>query len=374
MYIAFIEKSLELLKTVGSNNFIIPYAVTNQNYGSVLRKNLVEKHFISEIVDTSEYFVFDTAVVKNVILNIQKSKNKGVTKIKVVKSENDFKDGKFNLTVINQNIFLGLKNYRFETKDISKLLDLKIKIHSNSIRLEQICLIAYGARLNHKSEKIGKEKYIYQDYKPNLKPFTEGKNIERYIYTHNSWLDYQPDIHYNSMFSELFENEKIFFINVVKDRLRFAYDNQNYYNSHTVINAVKWNLLKNASHVTVKRNITKEKIEVSSNYKYLFLTGILNSNLINWYFVNFLSESLHFYPDDAKELPIKDVSILDQQPFVKIVEQILKFKKTGLETLILDQQIDIMVYKLYDLTYDEVTIIESDFKLTKQEYDEFTIQ
>ncbi|SHH07566.1 Eco57I restriction-modification methylase [Flavobacterium fluvii] len=222
LYIAFIEQSLNLLKVNGLNNFIIPYAVTNQNYGSILRKNLVDKYFISEIVDTSEYMVFDTAIVKNVILNIQNCKNRQATKIKIVKSENDFKEGKFNLKVINQNVFLGLKNYRFETKDISKLLDLKSKIHENSIRLEQICLIAYGARLNHKTEKIGKENYIYQDFKPKYKPFTEGKNIERFIFTHNAWLDYQSDIHYNSMFPELFENEKIFFINVVKDRLRFT--------------------------------------------------------------------------------------------------------------------------------------------------------
>lgn len=373
LYIAFIEKSLDLLKENGLNNFIIPYAVTNQNYGSILRKNLIEKYFIYEIVDTSEYMVFDTAMVKNVILNIQKTKNKEVTKIKIVKSGNDFKEGKFNLTVLNQNIFLGLKDYRFETKDISKLLNIKIKLYANSFRLEDICLIAYGARLNHKTEKIGKENYIYKDFKHNYKPFTEGKNIERFSFVHNSWLDYQPDIHYNSMFPELFENEKIFFINVVKDRLRFAFDNQKYYNSHTVINAVKWNLLNNASHITVRRNITKEKIEVSSNYNYLFLTGILNSNLINWYFVYFLSESLHFYPDDAKKLPIKKISLLNQEPFIKIVGQIIEYKKTGIETLALEQQIDLMVYKLYELSYDEVLIVEPEFSINAVDYENFKL-
>lgn len=35
------------------------------------------------------------------------------------------------------------------------------------------------------------------------------------------------------------------------------------------------------------------------------------------------------------------------------------------------RQIDIMVYKLYELTYDEVKIVEPQFALTKEEYDNY---
>lgn len=50
-----------------------------------------------------------------------------------------------------------------------------------------------------------------------------------------------------------------------------------------------------------------------------------------------------------------------QQPFILIVDQILSLKKAGKDTTYLENQIDIMVYKLYGLTYDEVKIIDPGF-------------
>ncbi len=360
IYIAFIEKTMYLLKQNGVFSYIIPYSFTNQNYGSLSRKMLIDKYFVREILDTSEYYVFETAIVKNVILSVVNCKNKETTSIRIAKSETNFFDNSFIVKNINQNLFLGLKDYRFETKDITSSLNLKSKIWKDSLRLDEICLIAYGARINHKTENIGKENYIHQNFNKGFKPFIEGKNIDRYSYTQFGWLDYKPDEHYNSMFTELFENEKIFFINVVKDRLRFAFDKQNFYNSHTVINCVKWDLLKKATHVSVRRNLTKEKIQRAIEFNYLFLLGILNSNIINWYFLNFLSESLHFYPDDAKELPIPNIVSTYQEPFITIVDKILSSKAANskADTSVLEKQLDEMVYKLYELTDDEIAIIE----------------
>jgi hypothetical protein len=293
-------------------------------------------------------------------LSIQKSKNKEHTIIKIAKSERNFQQNDFEIITLNQNTFLNLKDYRFETKDISNSLFLKKKILTNTIKLNEICLIAYGARLNHKSKKIGKESYIFSEFKKGYKPFTEGKNINRFIFSQYGWLNYQSNEHYNPMFTELFENEKIMFINVVTDKLRFAFDKKHYYNSHTVVNCVKWNLLQKANHSTVKRNISKTRITNGKNFDYKFLLGILNSNLINWYFMNFLSESLHFFPNDAKELPIPVIEKYEQQPLIDLVNQILSAKKTNpkTDTTELEKEIDHLVYKLYSLTDDEIKIIE----------------
>jgi len=360
IYIAFLEKSLNLIKENGIYLFIIPYAFTNQNYGSLMRKLLVDKYFVKEILDTSEYYVFENAVVKNIILSIIKTVNHENTTIKIAKSDQDFQQNDFQISTLNQNTFLDLKDYRFETKDISNSLLLKNRILKNTIRLDEICLIAYGARLNHKTEKIGKENYIFSEFKESYKPFTEGKNIDRFSFSQYGWLNYQPEEHYNSMFPELFENEKIMFINVVKDKLRFAFDDQNYYNSHTVINCVKWNLLQNANHSTAKRNLSKIKINNGNDFDYKFLLGVLNSRLINWYFVNFLSESLHFYPDDAKELPIPIAEKTEQQPIINLVNQILSAKQENpaADTAALERKIDRLVYGLYGLTEGEVGIID----------------
>jgi len=48
-------------------------------------------------------------------------------------------------------------------------------------------------------------------------------------------------------------------------------------------------------------------------------------------------------------------------------------KKENLDTTDIETQIDLMVYKLYELTYDEVLVVEPEFGLSAQEYDEFAM-
>jgi hypothetical protein len=68
-----------------------------------------------------------------------------------------------------------------------------------------------------------------------------------------------------------------------------------------------------------------------------------------------------------KEIPIKDISQDAQKPFIKLVDQILSItkdedylqnsdKKAKVKKL--ENEIDQLVYKLYDLTPDEIKIVE----------------
>lgn len=376
IYVAFIEKTLELLQNNGINTFIIPYAFTNQNYAEQSREMLINKYSVVEIVDTSNYYVFDSASVKNVILRIKKAKDGIYTKIKIADSPECFVNNKFKINLIETRKFSLLKNCRLETKEFDKLLELKSKIEKKSISLENICLIAYGVRVNHKNDTNRPKSFYVHDYESkNFKLFVEGKNIERYYYSQAGWLNYCPSEHYNSMFPELFENEKIMFINVVSGRLRFTYDNKKAYNSHTVINCVKIDSITTVKHISAKRSIENGDLELSKKYNMKFILGILNSNLINWYFIQFQSEGMHFYPDDAKNLPIIKVSIENQSKIIILVDEILKNKnKLNSDTLILEHQIDELVFKLYNLTYKEVLVVCPDFWLSEEEYERVKIE
>jgi type I restriction-modification system DNA methylase subunit len=382
IYIAFIEKSLSLAKKKGVVSFIIPYAFTNQKYGEIARQLLINNAFIKEIIDTSNYFVFNQANVKNIILTYENIEIEDQeTSIKCITSEMNFIKEEFQLFKIEQKQFLKFKDSRFETKPIGNFESLKNKLLRETIALGEICLIAYGARLNHKTKKIGKEAYLFKDYTKNYKPFTEGKNIQQYSFTQNGWLNYKPEEHYNSMFPELFESEKIMFINVVKDKLRFAYDNKGFYNSHTVINCVRLDKLITASHITARKAVQGINIDVCKSFDYLYLLGILNSKLINWYFITYLSEGLHFYPSDAQKLPIKNLfgsknEIKESsKEILKVVKQLLVLKEeiqsTNLSSRIEQLQIHILhceekinkiVYELYNLTQEEIKIIEETIK------------
>ena len=161
------------------------------------------------------------------------------------------------------------------------------------------------------------------------------------------------------MFPELFENEKLMFINVVSKGLRFAYDNDGYYNSHTVVNCVNISKLTKVPHPTAKKAIKEGNVILAKNYSTKFVLGLINSKLINWYFMQFQSEGLHCYPDDAKQFPIIKASPEQQQPIIDLVNQILEKKSVNpnANTSALEQKIDELVYQLYNLTPEEIAVI-----------------
>ena len=361
IYIAFLEKSISILNAKGIMGFILPFAFTTQKYGEKLRQILIENHNIREIVDASSYRIFENAVVYNIILIVGKYKGQDQTKVLLHHSNADFDTRGGKEFLINQHAFAGLKDSRLETNPlVFDSLKVKEKIWKQAVRLDQICLVAYGARLNHRSKKLGKDHYVSQSPISGSKRFCEGKNIERYAFTQEGWLNYRPNEHYNPMFPELFENKKLMFIRIVKEQLRFAYDDEGFYNSHTVINCVRLDLLFDASHISARRAVRSADNNLAKKYDYKFLLGVLDSNFMNWYFLNFLSDGLNFYPNDAKELPIPDVASEKQTPIIELVNQILDAKHTSpdTDTSELEKEIDHLVYALYDLTPEEIAIVE----------------
>lgn len=360
IYIGFIEKAITLLSSNGRTSFIIPYSYTNQNYGELSRRFLAERHSIEEIVDTSNYYVFDNAVVKNIIIRFGKSKRDS-TLIRIADNKACFEKANFADRILSTKTFLQLKNCRIETKPFENILGIKEHIEKASIKLGKIFLVAYGVRVNNKYDaRKPKNYYVHDAFQPNFKRFTEGKCIDRFSFTQYGWLNYQPEEHYNPMFPELFENEKLMFINVVSKGLRFAYDNECFYNSHTVVNCVNISKLTKACHSTAKKAIRDGELALSRNYSTKYVLGVINSKLINWYFMQFQSEGLHCYPDDAKQFPIAKASQEQQQSIIYLVDKILVAKKANsyADTTTLEKEIDQIVYDLYGLTPEEIAVIE----------------
>ncbi|MGB4660006.1 MAG: TaqI-like C-terminal specificity domain-containing protein [Mobilitalea sp.] len=309
--------------------------------------------------------VFDTASVKNIIIRVTNEENKKNTRSKKVLSSDEFKSHVFEESIVDQNIFLKMQNQCFKTNGFQDVMTIKKKIEENTIFLEDICLIAYGVRINSKTDKDKPKKYFLSEHKiDGFKPFIEGKNIQRYSHQQNGWLNYCPKEHYNSMFTELFENEKIIFINVVSDRLRFSYDIEGLYNSHTVINCVKIDSLLFANHISARKAVEAADMSLVKRYNIKFILAILNSKLINWYFMQFQTDGLHIYPDSAKKIPIIDVRIMDveQEKIIDLVDEILSKKKAGICTIELEQKIDQMIYGIYKIKDDDIKIIEESEK------------
>ena len=166
------------------------------------------------------------------------------------------------------------------------------------------------------------------------------------------------------MFPELFENEKIIFIRVINECLRFSYDCEGLYNSHTVLNCVRIDNLRSAKHSSAKKACkgkNKKDFEFISQYSMKFILGILNSKLINWYFMTFMSDGLNFYPDNAKQLPLIDIreAVVNQEEIISLVDRIIQGKSVGKSTADYEKQLDSIIYHIYGLSDDEMRIIDA---------------
>lgn len=79
---------------------------------------------------------------------------------------------------------------------------------------------------------------------------------------------------------------------------------------------------------------------------------------------------------DLESLPIRAVS--NQKCFTDLVDQILSGKKENLDTDMsnIESQIDLMVYKLYELTYDEALLVDPELEklISREDYEKASIE
>lgn len=120
--------------------------------------------------------------------------------------------------------------------------------------------------------------------------------------------------------------------------------------------------------------------EPKPEYQLKYILALLNSNLYYIWLYNKgkrKGESLELYQKPLSEIPIKKADKTTQDKFVSVVDKILditqssdylenKEKQDAVKEY--EKQIDIMVYKLYDLTYEEVKSIDKDFILSEEQY------
>jgi type II restriction/modification system DNA methylase subunit YeeA len=97
-----------------------------------------------------------------------------------------------------------------------------------------------------------------------------------------------------------------------------------------------------------------------------FLWAIINSKLATFYHFNSSPKATKgAFPkilvEDIKNFPLPKIDKSNQEDLTNLVDQILTLKKTNpqADTSKLEEKIDELVYKLYDLTPDEIKIVQS---------------
>ena len=102
------------------------------------------------------------------------------------------------------------------------------------------------------------------------------------------------------------------------------------------------------------------------------LLGFLNSKLANFFFRCFSTNS-HVNSYEIEAIPICNMPQSISERIEKKVETILSQKTIDYtaNTCSLENEIDLIVYHLYNLTYDEVLIVDPETPITREEYDSF---
>ena len=99
-----------------------------------------------------------------------------------------------------------------------------------------------------------------------------------------------------------------------------------------------------------------------------YLLGILNSKLINYLFATkFLN--LAIKAEYVKQVKLPNVSEGQKTQIEDLVNAILQGKLSDADTSKEETAIDLFVYHLYGLTYDEVLIVDPETPITQEEYE-----
>ena len=119
---------------------------------------------------------------------------------------------------------------------------------------------------------------------------------------------------------------------------------------------------KNGNILSV--DTVENTVITDSNFDPTFIAALFNSTLINWYAYRFIFccaiRTMDFDNYYVGKIPVPRITPEQQLPIIKLTDEILAAKRTDLDadTSRLEDEIDKLVYALYDLTPEEVAIVE----------------
>lgn len=412
----FFELAVNISNLKAHNSFIFPHKFFNSASSEVFRDYLVEGKFIDKVAHFGANMIFEDADTYTCIAWFSRHQNVGFD-FQQFPFKSDFQ----NLMTINENycmmsyemiqkasiVYNSNQWIMFNTQIEFELFN---KIYTNTKRLDEI-LEGIFVGLQTSNDKL----YVLENcivdlefltatvpisnktYKLELdlfKPFLMGKDVQRYSYSSTTKYVFFPYIIQNDqakIVSEIEMKEKYPLTYVyLKDHEKlfraresgkagklehwFAHGRENNLVkfeqlklSSMEICASKPNVIFNSQnfyHATtvyswVKKETTKECYE--------YLLAIANSSLL-WWFLKKTGDTLQgdarrFKTNYLNPFPVPSNVSEEMETKIKLkVENILTLKKedSKADTSLYEQEIDQLVYQLYDLTEDEIKNIEGE--------------
>jgi len=385
LYCLFYEKGVYILRNEGVLSYITSNSWMRTKYGQSLRDFFAEKTNPLQLINFENALVFDSAIVESNILILQKSPfNKRLMASNIDENFRNYTSLKDYLSKNNAILEKLASNGWIIGSD--KSIKLKNKIEANSKTIKELeyyivrgfttgCNEAFYISQETKDEIITEDKNS-KDY---IKPIIRGRDLKKWclhfdeiyalVMTRGFDINKYPAIKKHlSSFKDKLENktgtskwyelqanpskdilssflkEKIIW-GELSDEPKFVYDDKGYFLDATVF------------------------LIIGKNLK--FILPILNSRLSRWYFEQIATSSgmgtNRWKKYKIEQFPIKNTQEKEQKPFIEIVDRILSItndkdytKNSDKQAMVkaYEKKIDKMVYELYELTPEEIKIIE----------------
>lgn len=389
LYVYFYGIGLELLKGKGVLNYITLNKYLKTRYGLELRKLLANNYDVDIIIDFFELPVFEASTDTS-ITKIIASFNNIETKYYPVK------------TLENLNLFdLTSGSYQKTIKDETewKFIDaiqesVLSKIYEETISLKEFSNnriyngIKTGANQTFVLEDEIAQKLINSADKDLVKKYAQSTDIKQWhLNDENRYFlatgyDLQIDKDYPVVYNYLLRFE---------ERLKTRYDKGvNWWNLRACSYYDEFDKPKIIYMHTAKKHEFYYDIEgrYINNSCYMiisdsqFLFSFLNSKLFEWFKkIKFVAYGDAEGAGRAKldynkmiTVPMKKVTDKVENIFTGLTNSIRLKKKNNENTNHLEQKIELMIYQLYNLTFEEIKIIDPEFELTKEEYKAIKIE
>jgi adenine-specific DNA-methyltransferase len=418
LFYFFFHLALNLSKEGGIISFITTNYYLTATGAKKLREDFYKRALIKKLINFNELKIFESALGQhNMITILQKGNNKnvfaetcitkrqGFAKPEILKKIFSGEDRETIYYKVSQkDLYDGSEYYirisgvsNFSDNPIQKILE---KIKMSGVPLGNVCNINTGIQTG--ADKVSRkhiEKYkinanigdgifvlsneeverlnLTEKEKEILKPWFKNSDIYRYVTiakTNQNILYINRDTktignnikehlkHYEKILEERREAKN----NVIQWWQLQWPRNQSFFDGPKIVapqrsprntfgyNEIPWYASADVYFITEK--------DSSISLKYIL--ALLNSKLYYlWFYYRGKKkgENLELYQKPLSEVPIKKISKDKQKPFIDIVDKILSLKNQNpkADTTEYEKQIDQLVYKLYNLTEDEIKIIEN---------------
>lgn len=329
LFVPFIERAYKLLEPAGVTTLIVSDAFCHSKYAQKPQNWFLQNARILRLDFCSDLKIFDAAV-HNLIYFIQSAP--GSSHIPERRLHRQI----FGNAVALLSDVQPKLTYRafFPEQTPNKGYSV------STVPIGAICYVSFGCRPNS-DEKRARGLFVAADLvsasrdAKHQKPYIEAKDIVRWTYTQNRWLEWgtkrSPDLLTRPTFEELYEvPEKLVAADVSGAENRAAYDDSQVYHSHTLISFVPWHYLHGVRNNSLKKSARyrgerparpdlpkrEELEETSRRFAVKYLLAVMNSSVARNFLRSNRRSNIHLYPDDWKKLPIPDVEPATQAPIV----------------------------------------------------------